>query len=94
MAKKKRENKLGKNRGTIRLQAFSLIEALLNKPTNMKKLGKAFQDAFDEDPVLFYKLFIRPTAEKELVVEPGSGGDPLSVRIVFADGDGNEEKFE
>lgn len=96
MAKKKRkkESEIVKKIGTVRLQAFSLIGTLLAKPANMKKLAKAFQEAFNEDPVLFYKLYIRPSAEKELVIQPETGEAPLSFRVIVSDGDGNEEELE
>ena len=94
MAKRKDNKKPIESKGTVRLKAFILIEKMLAKQGNMKKLAKAFQAAFNEDPVLFYKQFIRPTAEKELIIEPGSGDVPKSFRIIVTDGDDNEETQE
>lgn len=81
-------------KGSLRLRAFALINGLLGRKGNMAKLRKAFQDSFDEDPVAFYKQFIRPTAEKELVIEPGSEGEKLSFRVIVTDGSNDEETEE
>lgn len=83
MAKKK--NNLS---GSPRLQAFDLLNDLLSLPKNKKKLKEAMQEAFDEDPVLFYKQFVHPVATKELVIVPGGGKTPATLKILF--GDDNE----
>lgn len=76
--------------GSARLQAFILIDKLLAKPSNLRLLKAAFQDSFEEDPVVFYKLFIKPTAEKEVVIQPGVGETPKGLKIVFCDEDKKE----
>jgi len=68
---------------SARFQAFKLIDELLAKKANLSKLKTAFQQAFDEDPVTFYKQFIKPTAEKELVILPGTGEKGATVRMIF-----------
>ncbi len=79
---KKVSKTVKKKVGSARLAAFRLIDELLEKPKNLKKLEKAFQEAFDEDEVGFYKQFIKPTAEKEdLSIGPNSGVPVAGLRI-------------
>lgn len=77
---------------SARVKAFLLIEEMLMLPSNVKKLKAAFQESFNEDPVMFYKQFIKPTAEKEIVVSPEDTQLPVGVRILYYDNEENNEE--
>lgn len=72
-------------KNSARVAAFKLIDEMLSLPKNLKRLKDAMQDAFEEDPVLFYKQFIKPTAEKEFLLVVDDDKPVGKVRIIYAD---------
>lgn len=87
----KAKEKKSEDKSSARFQAFRMIEEMLKEPKNKVKLKRAFQEAFDEDPVSFYKQFIKPTAEKELTITPVGTGTPASLKVVFSEESEDEE---
>jgi hypothetical protein len=86
MAKKikKVKKRTGIRQNVVRVKCFRLIEEMMMKPDNMELLADSFQESFEEDPVSFYKQFIKPTAEKEGMKE-GGGNETKPVRIIYED---------
>jgi len=74
-----------KKRGSARLVATLMIDDLLNLEANKKRLKEAFQVAFDEDPVIFYKQFVHPVGIKELPIGTAVQ-ERTGLKINFDDG--------
>ena len=83
MGKVKKNSKKVETFCSPRLRALRILDEVLALPKNQKKLKKAFQEAIDEDAVLFYRQVIKPTAEKELFLE-GVGNEKVAgVKFLF-----------
>lgn len=81
---KKKPEKPAEILGSARLKAFKLIDSMLANAKNLEKLRKAFLASFEEDPVAFYKQFIKPTAEKEVLLTDGSDRPIAKVKLQYA----------
>jgi len=70
-------------------RALQMIDDMLEKPEMQKLLREAFDTAFRDDPVIFYKQFIHPIAAK------GVGSKDLDgeqrIRALILDGATGEE---
>ena len=92
MAKKVKKSKKKKTENLMesaRLKVLRLLDEVLSKPSNQKKIKQGFQGAIDEDPVLFYRQVVKPTAEKELFLAPAGDGKVHGVKFIFGDDDGD-----
>ncbi len=76
--------------GSPRLHALKILDEILSKPANMKKLRAGLQEYLDDEPVLFYRYLIKPSAEKELIIDPNTGDIRGDIQILFADLTGME----
>lgn len=52
-----------------RRKTLDVLDNLLSKAGNQKKLEKAFQEAFDKDPLTFWKTYVMPVLPKEIELE-------------------------
>ena len=63
-----------KNLGRGRLQALAVLDRMLDKATNKKRLRRALQARFNKDPVAFFKSFVLPFCPKEVDTGPSKAG--------------------
>lgn len=63
-----------KNLGRGRLQALAVLDRMLDRASNKKRLRRALQARFNKDPVAFFKTFVMPFCPKEVDSAPTKAG--------------------
>ena len=86
----------GRPKGSVsgRTKALGILDTILGKEKNLKKLHRALQHSFTKNPVRFFKTFVMPLLTKEQIVKLESV-DKVPVRIILSaadDDDGGRSK--
>lgn len=65
-----RGNRPGRKPGPVsgRGKAILVLDQMIAKESNLKRLGKAFQEAFDNNPLKFFLNVLAPLIPKETIV--------------------------
>jgi hypothetical protein len=73
-----------------RARALALLDDLMGDERNQRKLLRAFQDRFDDDPARFFLQFIAPLLPKESLVKMETH-NKLPVRVLFENEKGKDK---